>query len=438
LNQITLKNFERSPKAVSDSQLCIAQSFFLECITFLQKISATFSFTKKYFLFVFLALLSGIETLSAAELPTGGIVEAGQATISQSSQTLNVNQSSQRAVVSWTSFNVARGNTVNFNQPNANASTLNRVMGGSRSMIDGAINANGQVVFVNPNGVVFGRGAEVNVGGLVATTMNIANDEFMNAKDSLSFSGGDTGKIINAGHITINDAKGYVALMAPEVKNEGVILASLSGQNSVALVSGQKVTLTFADRQLINVSVDASVINSLINNKRLIQTNGGQVVIAANSANDLMSSIINNTGAIVADGVSVHGGVVTLTAATINQTGTVSANSASSAGGNITMTAKEVNLSSTSKTTTTGIQSGGEINMHAANTVNVNAGAIVNVSATQIGNNSLFVQADKLKISLLSFNTFNSLLTFNLPVLAFSYTYFSESPRRFCKRKRRI
>jgi filamentous hemagglutinin family protein len=386
LNQITLKNLERSLDAVSDSQLSSAQSFFLECVSFLQKISTTFSFTKKYFLFVFLALLSGIDTLSAAELPTGGVVEAGHATISQSAHTLNVDQSSQRAVVSWQSFDVARGNTVNFNQPNASASTLNRVNSVSRSMIDGAINATGQVIFVNPNGIVFGKGAQVNVGGLVATTMNIANDAFMNAKDSMTFEGGDTGKIVNKGRITIHDAKGFVALMAPEVKNEGVILASLSGQNSVALVSGQKVTLTFADRQLINVSVDASVINSLINNKRLIQTNGGQVLIAANSANDLMGSVINNKGSIVADGVSVQGGVVTLTASTINQTGTVSANSASSAGGNITMTAKEVNLSSTSKTTATGIQSGGQINMHAANTVNMNAGAIVNASATQIGN----------------------------------------------------
>jgi hypothetical protein len=109
-------------------------------------------------------------------------------------------------------------------------------------------------------------------------------------------------------------------------------------------------------------------------------------LIAANSANDLMGSVINNNGSIVADGVSVQGGVVTLTASTINQTGSVSANSSSSAGGNITMAAKEVNLSSTSKTLATGVQSGGQVNMHAANTVNMNAGAIVNVSALQNGN----------------------------------------------------
>ena len=386
MNQINLKKIELCSGFVCDLQQGSSQSFFLEYITFFQKITAKLSLTKKYFCFVLLVLLSGVESLSATELPTGGEVVAGEASISQSAHTLNVDQASQRAVISWQSFDVARGNTVNFNQPNASAVTLNRVNSASRSMIDGAINANGQVVFVNPNGVVFGRGAEVNVGGLVATTMNIANDEFMNAKDTMTFSGGDKGKIVNKGRIIINDAKGFVALMAPEVKNEGVILATLSGQNSVALVSGQKVTLTFADRQLINVSVDASVISSLINNKRLIQTNGGQVLIAANSANDLMGSVINNKGSIVADGVSVQGGVVTLTASTINQTGTVSSNSASSAGGNIMMAAKEVNLSSTSKTLATGVQSGGQINVHAANTVNVNAGAIVNASALQNGN----------------------------------------------------
>jgi large exoprotein involved in heme utilization and adhesion len=141
----------QNPVAASDLQPSFAQSFFQECFTFFQKISAKFSFTKKYFLFILLAFLCGAESLSAAELPTGGVVEAGQAVITQSAHTLNVDQSSQRAVVSWQSFDVARGNTVNFNQPNANTSTLNRVNSASRSMIDGAINAKGQVIFVNLN-----------------------------------------------------------------------------------------------------------------------------------------------------------------------------------------------------------------------------------------------------------------------------------------------
>ncbi|WP_281971363.1 MULTISPECIES: glycine-rich domain-containing protein [unclassified Polynucleobacter] len=286
--------------------------------------------TKSLFIFTTTAVILSTQSL-AAPLPTGGKVEAGQATISQpNSSTMNVNQSSQRAVVSWSSFDVAKGNTVNFNQPNAGAVTLNRVNSATPSMINGAVNANGQVVFVNPNGVVFGKSAEVNVGGMVATTMSISNDEFMAGKDSMSFSGGTTGAVVNQGRITVRDVKGFIALMAPEVRNEGAILATLSGQNAVALVSGQKVTLTFSEHQLVKVSVDASVINSLISNKRLIQVNGGQVIIAANSANALLGSVIKNTGTVSADGVNVQGGVVTLTAGTVNQSGTISANSITS------------------------------------------------------------------------------------------------------------
>ena len=99
-------------------------------------------------------------SLAANALPTGGQVAAGQATISQSGNTLNVNQSSQRAVINWNTFNVGANSTVNFNQPNASSSTLNRINGASQSMINGAVNSNGQVIFINPNGVIFGKGAE--------------------------------------------------------------------------------------------------------------------------------------------------------------------------------------------------------------------------------------------------------------------------------------
>ena len=118
-------------------------------------------------------------------MPTGGVVAAGAAAISQSGNVMNVNQTSQRAVVNWSTFDVAKGNTVNFNQPNGNASTLNRVNSASQSMINGAVNANGQVVFVNPNGIVFGAGAQVNTGGLVATTMDVADSEFMSGSGKM-------------------------------------------------------------------------------------------------------------------------------------------------------------------------------------------------------------------------------------------------------------
>ncbi|QWD03200.1 filamentous hemagglutinin N-terminal domain-containing protein [Polynucleobacter paneuropaeus] len=371
-------------------------------------------------------VLIGSEDALAAGLPTGGKVEAGQVSIAQTTTTMNVTQTTQRAVVSWNSFDVAKGNTVNFVQPNASAVTLNRVNGVTPSMINGAINANGQVIFVNPNGVVFGKGSEVNVGGMVSTTMNVSNADFMAGKDQLTFSGGDTGKVVNKGRITVSDAKGFVALMAPEVRNEGVILANISGANSIALVSGKQVTLTFADRQMISISIDASVVNSLITNKRLIQVNGGQVVIAANAANNLMSSVVTNKGTVAADGVNVQGGVVTLTAGAVTQAGTVSANSSVTAsvvasnstsvastssansnsptnagvGGKVTITGDLVTLASSSKTTATGTFGGGTILLGVnavdrnqstitAKTVTAAAGSVVDVSATQAGNGGL-------------------------------------------------
>ena len=174
-------------------------------------------------------------------LPVGGTVKAGQASITQSGNTLTINQTTSKAIVSWNSFDVGKNATVNFNQPDANASTLNRVNSATKSMINGAVNSNGQIIFVNPNGVVFGKGAEINTGAITATTMDIRDADYLNG--TMSYSGNGTGKVVNKGKININSLNGYIALMAPEVKNEGVLSATLSGSNAIALVSGQKVTL---------------------------------------------------------------------------------------------------------------------------------------------------------------------------------------------------
>ncbi|MBU3547273.1 filamentous hemagglutinin N-terminal domain-containing protein, partial [Polynucleobacter sp. MWH-Jannik1A5] len=322
-------------------------------------------------------------------LPTGGQVVAGAATIATAGNTMNINQSSQRAVVNWNSFDVGSRATVNFNQPNAQAATLNYVNSASKSMINGAVNANGQVIFVNNNGVVFGKGAEVNVGGMVATTMNISATEFMAGNATQVYEGGATGKVINRGNITGNNINSYIALMAPQVKNTGVITATMGGNNAVALVSGQKVSLTFSGSQLVSVSVDASVVNALISNKLLIKAGSGQVIIAANSAQELMGSVIKNTGVISASDINTSGGKISLTADSIEQTGTIEANSAQANGGNISLKGNNITLASGSKTTATGATAGGNINVGVnqantlANTVAIEANAIVDASATQ-------------------------------------------------------
>ena len=295
---------------------------------------------------------------------------AGAASIGQSGNTLTVTQTSQRAVVNWNSFDVGSSAKVEFKQPNAAASTLNRVTGASASMINGAVNANGQVIFVNPNGIVFGSGAEVNAAGVVATTMNIADSEYMSGSNTLKFKGNGQGQIVNQGKIKVNDLNGYIALMAPQVINEGVMIARMSGANSVALVAGQSVTLTFGDGQLIDVNVDASVVNALISNKRLIKTEGGQVIIAANSVSDLKASVINNTGTISASAISSSGGKIRLTGDTVTQAGVISANGGLAAKSSTSKTPQVVEKSA----------NGGQITLQ-GNTVNVQAGSKTSAKA---------------------------------------------------------
>ena len=277
------------------------------------------------FTFTFALVPVHAQGVNPATLPTGGKVIAGAAKITQSGLVMNINQTSQKAVVNWDSFNVGSQATVNFNQPNANAVTLNQVTGANRSVVNGAINANGTVILQNPNGVSFGKGAEVNAGAVVASTMQINAQDFMDGKNT--YTGNGTGKIVNKGKITATGADGYIALLAPEVQNQGYLIAVKGGaNNTIAIASGKTVNLSFSGNRLISVSVDEGVYNALVSNKRVVEVNGGYIVIAAGAANQLMASTIKNTGRIAASSMVDNGGVIELVAANVTQAGTVAAN----------------------------------------------------------------------------------------------------------------
>ncbi|WP_161485854.1 filamentous hemagglutinin N-terminal domain-containing protein [Polynucleobacter asymbioticus] len=323
---------------------------------------------------------------TAKTLPTGGQVVAGSATISSSSTAntavMNINQTSQRAVVNWDSFNVGKNATVNFNQPNSSAVTLNRVTGGNASVINGAIHANGQVVLVNENGVVFGKGAQVNAAAVTASTLNIADQEFMDGKstykDDGTGVGSNAGKIINKGKIQTNNDNGeggFIALLAPEVRNQGYLLAQKGG--TVAIGSGSQITLHIQGQTLVAIKVDESVYNGLITNKRIIEAPGGLVVLATGAANQLMAGVIKNTGRISANSLESNGGVIELVAKSITQAGQVSANSQTKEGGQVNLVASEITLTKNSKTTATGAAGGGQVNIGLANT-QVSGGSQVN------------------------------------------------------------
>jgi len=272
-------------------------------------------------------------------LPTGGQVVAGQATIGQSGSRMDVNQTTNKAILNWNSFSIGSGAQVNFNQPNSNSVALNRVLGSDPSAIYGSLTANGQVFLVNPNGVLFGRGARVDVGGLVASSMGISNADFMNGNNRFTRDG-STASVVNEGNMYAK----YVALLAPEVRNSGLISATLG---SVAMAAGDAVTLNISGQNLVDVQVDAATIATLVENRQLIQADDGTVILSAQAASGLMSRVVNS-GAIEANGITQHGGTIYLSAGQeVSQTGSLSANAGTLGdGGRITVLASLANPSS--------------------------------------------------------------------------------------------
>ena len=143
-----------------------------------------------------LILPSGV---SLWALPDGEQVTHGNVTFARSANQLTVTQASDKAIVNYTSFNIGSPEMVAFNQPGPSAAILNRVTGTMSSEIAGSLFANGNVYLVNPNGILFTSSAQINVGGLVASGLPMANDDFLAGR--LFFSG-DGGSVINEGHLS--------------------------------------------------------------------------------------------------------------------------------------------------------------------------------------------------------------------------------------------
>jgi len=206
-----------------------------------------------------LALTSGaLLAPLALAAPTGGQISAGLGSIAQAGANTTITQSSQNLAINWQSFGIGASEAVNFIQPNASAIALNRVLGQDPSQILGSLSANGQVFILNPNGVLFGKGSQVNVGGLTASTLNISDADFMAGNHTFS-NGGTAGSVVNQGTLTAAQG-GYIALLAPEVRNEGVISATLG---TALLAAGDKVTLNLNNGSLLNYSIDQGSLNAL-------------------------------------------------------------------------------------------------------------------------------------------------------------------------------
>jgi filamentous hemagglutinin family protein len=289
-------------------------------------------------------------------LPVNGVVVAGAANVAVSGSHAVITQSSQNAAINWQSFNIGQSESVRFVQPNSNSVALNQVLGSDPSNILGSLSANGKVFLVNPNGILFGQGANVNVGGLVASTVRINNTDFM--AGNYHFSGAGDGAVINQGELRANADGGYVALLGANVSNQGVIVAKLG---TVSLSAGSAMTLDVAGDGLLNVTVNAGVVNALVHNGGLIQADGGQVLLTTQVAGSLLSNAVNNTGIIQAQTIGQRNGRILLLGGmetgTVSLVGSLDASAPNGGdGGFIETSAAHVNIADNAHITTTSAQ----------------------------------------------------------------------------------
>ncbi len=287
---------------------------------------------------------------SSYALPTGGAVAAGAAGIASTANTTTITQTTQNVAINWQSFGIAAGQAVQFLQPNSSSVALNRVLGANPSAILGNLSANGQVFLVNPGGVLFGSGASVNVGGLVASTLNITDANFMAGR--YIFSNPGNGTVVNQG--SINADGGYVALLGTNVSNQGSISARMG---TVVLAAGNGVTLDLVGDRLLNVTVDQGAVNALVDNGGLIKADGGLVLLTAQGAGSLLGTVVNNTGVIRAQTISSNKGVIKLLAdmdsGAVNVAGTLDASAPNGGdGGFIETSASNVRIAAGAQITT--------------------------------------------------------------------------------------
>src|ERR1051326_3291195 len=251
---------------------------------------------------------------------SGFQVQSGGATLSTPSATKSViTQTTNKTIITWSAFGIPAGSTVQFVQPGKSSVALNRVTGRSVSNILGDLIANGQVWLINPAGVFFGPGAQVDVAGLMATTSDIKNGDFLSGNYQFGIgSSNPNASIVNQG--TIRTASGgSVVLAGGRVDNQGLIEAQL-GQ--VVLAGAKTFAVDFQGDKLLSFQVtgavdqrptnaDGSPANALVTNEGTVSASGGTVLITARAAKNIIDNVINSSGIVEATSAkSVNGEIV--------------------------------------------------------------------------------------------------------------------------------
>jgi filamentous hemagglutinin family protein len=287
-------------------------------------------------------------------LPEGASVVSGEATFYQPSASQLQITTSDQVIINYDQFNIGLAEHVQFIQPSAGSLALNRIIGSDPSSILGNLSANGRVFLINPNGIIFGAQSSIDVNGLVASTLNITDQNFLNNR-FLFESNGAAGDILNQGVITAGEA---VALMGREVRNEGVIAANTG---TIALATGDQVTLDLTDEGILGVALEGDAAAGSVVNTGEIQA--GTVLLTARVMDDALKNVINNEGVIEASSLVNDGGVIRLVSegeGVVANSGTLDV-SGGQKGGRVEMTGQNVGLFGDAEIDASGETGGGEV-----------------------------------------------------------------------------
>ena len=324
-----------------------------------------------YYSILFLMTFNLIFPYSVFSLPQNGEVVSGQISIKPSDSQMNIHQQSQKAIINWDTFDIGASETVRFFQPGTNAAVLNRVMSLNPSMIDGVMKANGNVFLVNPNGVLIGSSGLIQTNSFLGSTLNISDQDFLN--DSYIFKldpGASIGSIINRGLIKA-ESSGYVSLLSPKIENHGTIIANMG---KIHLAAGERIKLSFIENDLVSFAIDPEDLpetkssqpkDAAINNFGKIQAEGGEILLSAKTAGDMVHAVVNNEGIIEANSLVNENGVIRLVSSDkIQNSGNIDVSGTQTIdekGGDILLTGETIIITESSNIDASGNSGGGNI-----------------------------------------------------------------------------
>lgn len=301
-----------------------------------------------------------LNTGAAVALPDLATVNSGALTADRPSPgTLTLNQGTRHADATFRSFDIDAGETVTVRQPSAQSTLTARVApGASPTTITGALNANGHVTIINGSGVIFSKGAKIDVGSIVATTATRAVVD--PASGVMTFAGAEAGSaVVNKGDITVRDG-GFAALVAPTVRNDGTIHARLG---KVTLASAQSFTVDPYGDRLVSFEIGSTKTVGRVDQGGAIHADGGVVVLDAGGLDRMVDGVLNMDGMVRARSVGIENGEVVLGGAAVTVAGTVdvAGTGAGETGGRVTVTGGTASLADGAVIEASGTAGGGTV-----------------------------------------------------------------------------